>query len=438
MLRGKWELRALLGIGAMASVYLGVHRNGSRVAIKLLHPELTRQPELVRRFLREAYLANKVEHPAIVRVIDDEAGADGPPFLVMELATGTSLAQVLEREGPLAPARVAAIGIALLDGLAAAHAKGIVHRDVKPANVLLEQDGRVRVLDFGVARLREAAAMGGGTREGWVLGTPAFMPPEQALGWHDRVDGTTDVWAVGATLFTLLTGKTVRDDAAHASEALLFAMWKPVPPVAKVRPQVPAALAAVIDRAMLLDPRGRWPSALAMKDALERVIRGAKPASFTSVLPRTDPVAIGAPAPKAPRAPLPLFAGPRVLKREIRPVPVPSRAPLAPSSLSDTAIAQMHRSQIATNVGIALVTAVLALTTLLVLLGREDAKPARAAVPVSVEPAPTVAITPPSLTSAVIVVSASADPPPAPAETPRAKPKSTASRAPTLLERGRF
>lgn len=403
LLDGKWELRRRIGTGAMASVYLGIHRNGSRVAIKILHPLLAHKHELLRRFLREGHLANKVEHPGIVRVLDDGVAPDGAPFLVMELIDGPSLSELLAREGPFDARRAALVGVKILDALAATHGKGIVHRDLKPANVSLCNDGTVKVLDFGIARLRDSMPLPPLTVEGSVMGTPAFMPPEQALGSIDHVDARTDVWAVGATLYMLLTGRSVRDEAADANEALLLAMWKPVSPVAALRPELPRALSAVIDRALLLDRSARWPSALAMKASLEHAMvggramlagcitqRGIAPNPSDGVtctdgpMVRTSPLLRDARAldAGAPRSPLPLFTGPR--PRPVSPLTLPIRF-LRPTSLvainesahpskATPARMAMHRrrSRLATSAGVAMLIAVVGLTGTFVALAFED------------------------------------------------------------------
>lgn len=267
VLRGKWTLERLLGTGGMATVYLGVHRNGSKVAIKVLHPWLATHDDAVRRFLHEGYLGNKVEHPGVVHVIDDDLAPDGAPFLVMELLDGRSLDTILESEGPFEVKRAVETICQVLDVLASAHEKGIIHRDLKPANVFLLRDGSIKVLDFGIARLAETSNPNS-TVGGSILGTPAFMPPEQARGRWDDVDARSDLWAIGATLYMLLTNRGLRDESGTINEALLAAISAPVPPVADMAPELPSAVAAVLDRALAFDKNGRWSSAREMRDAL--------------------------------------------------------------------------------------------------------------------------------------------------------------------------
>ncbi|HEY6459342.1 MAG TPA: protein kinase [Polyangiaceae bacterium] len=287
VLCGKYQLVALLGVGGMASVYAAKHlRNANRVAVKVLHPEIALDAGFRSRFLREGYAANSVEHPGTVRVLDDDRAEDGSVFLVMELLEGETLEARCERFGhALAAPEVVTIGRQLLLVLQAAHAKGIVHRDIKPENVFVTRDGVLKVLDFGVARLREGSPRR--TRSGDVFGTPAFMPPEQALGRTSEVDALSDVWAVGATLFTLLSGRLVHE-AETGQEMLVYAATRPARSLASVAPGAPPALVAVVDRALALRKEDRWPSALAMAQALETVQREALSAARVGPLAPDD------------------------------------------------------------------------------------------------------------------------------------------------------
>src|SRR5689334_13494399 len=156
---GKWQLERVLGVGATSSVFEAVHNNGHRVAIKVLHPELAFNRRVRQRFLREGYLANRVEHPGVVAVIDDGTTSDGIVFLVLELLAGQSLAhRVIQAGGRLEVAEVLGIADDVLEVLDAAHARHIVHRDIKPANIFLTRSGATKVLDFGLARLCDVAA----------------------------------------------------------------------------------------------------------------------------------------------------------------------------------------------------------------------------------------------------------------------------------------
>ncbi len=268
LLRGKWRLDRLLGVGGCAAVYAATHRAGKRVAVKVLHPELAISPDICRRFLREAYAANAVEHPGVVSVLDDETTEEGLAFLVMDLLEGETLdARRKAAGGKLDPSDVLALADQILEVLAAAHAKNIIHRDLKPENLFLTQGGQVRILDFGIARFRESATDTAMTEVGMTMGSPAFMPPEQARGRWDLVDARTDIWAVGATLFTLLSGKLVHGGGTR-NEALIASATKPAPSISTLLPALPPAIAALVDRALAFDKEARWPSALAMQDAV--------------------------------------------------------------------------------------------------------------------------------------------------------------------------
>jgi eukaryotic-like serine/threonine-protein kinase len=180
-LRGKWTLERLLGVGGMAAVYAAVHRIGRRDAIKILHPDVASSREVVERFEQEAHAANRFRHPGAVEVRDHDVTEDGAPFLVMELLEGESLGHRAMRESvPLGDALRYADE--LLDVLAAAHAEGIVHRDVKPDNLFITCEGPLKVLDFGIARMLEGSTRSQRTAAGLAMGTPHYMPPEQVMG----------------------------------------------------------------------------------------------------------------------------------------------------------------------------------------------------------------------------------------------------------------
>lgn len=271
VLRDKWRLDALLGVGGTACVYAATHRNGSRVAIKMLHRHLTALPSFRERFQREGYVANRVDHPGAVRIHDDDVDDDGCVFLVMDLLEGESIDARWKRSGKRLPlAEVLWVADRVLDVLAAAHARGIVHRDVKPQNLFLTTNGGLKILDFGIARLLgsavdEAAAQM--TQTGAMLGTPGFMAPEQARGRSNLVDAQTDVWALGATMFSLLTGEQLHR-AETMNERLLAAMTMPAPAIRDVSPSVPEAVARVIDRALAFEKADRWPDAVSMQQAV--------------------------------------------------------------------------------------------------------------------------------------------------------------------------
>jgi len=270
-LRDKWRLDRLLGVGGMAAVYAATHRNGSRGAIKMLHVELSVEPEIRARFLREGYVANSVGHPGAVRVLDDDVAEDGAVFLVMELLSGETLEGRWERKGKrLGAAEVLRAMDQLLDVLAAAHDRGIVHRDIKPENVFVNHDGTIKLLDFGIARLRGNGPGERPTVSGAALGTPAFMAPEQAMGTSSAIGPASDLWAVGASMFLLLGGRTVHE--ADSSNALLIrAATTRARSLATLAPKLPPPLIELVDRALAFEIPARWASARDMQEAVRDV-----------------------------------------------------------------------------------------------------------------------------------------------------------------------
>ena len=273
---GKWRLEALLGMGGMAAVYRATHTNNLRaVAIKLLHPQLGTSGDLKKRFLREGYIANKVGHPGAVSVLDDGTDEDGSAYLVMELLEGETLRERAEaRGGKLAPRDLLTLVDGLLDVLAAAHAQEIVHRDLKPDNIFITQDGAVKVLDFGVARAMQAAG-DAKTQTGIVMGTPEYMPPEQARGRSEQVDGRSDLFAVGAMMYRLLTGRYVHD-AETNNETLLLAMTEPAPKLGESLREVEPKLAVVVDTALSFEKESRYADAKAMQAAVREALTAVK------------------------------------------------------------------------------------------------------------------------------------------------------------------
>jgi tetrahydromethanopterin S-methyltransferase subunit B len=269
VLQDKWRLEALLGVGGMAAVYAATHRNGKRVAVKMLHQEFSNDEEVRTRFLQEGYAANAIQHDGAVSVLDDDVAADGSAFLVMELLEGETVEQRWERSDQrLALRDLLSIVDPLLEVLGAAHEKSVVHRDIKPENLFVTKAGALKVLDFGIAKVfeqrRERTTS---TRVGTVMGTPAYMAPEQALAHWDEVDGRTDLWAVGATMFTMLSGRHVHD-APTSQEQMILSATTPAPLLASVVPGLPAAVVSIVDRALAFDRTKRWPDAASMREAV--------------------------------------------------------------------------------------------------------------------------------------------------------------------------
>jgi hypothetical protein len=270
-LRGKWRLDRILGVGGMAAVYAGSHRNGAAAAIKILHAEIAAQPDARERFLREAYIANRAGHEGIVAVMDDDVDDDGAPYLVMELLSGETAAARADRSGGRLPVSLALwIANETLGVLEAAHRNGIVHRDIKPENLFLTDAQKVKVLDFGIARLREQASSKK-TRTGLLLGTPGYMAPEQALGRWEQVDARTDIWAVGATIFNLLSGEDVHEGSTD-NVRVIHAATRPARSLARVLPDAAPDLVKLVDKALEFDKKKRFPDARSMRTEIDRIV----------------------------------------------------------------------------------------------------------------------------------------------------------------------
>ncbi len=283
VLSGRYRLDSKLGSGGMSTVYLAIDETLDRpVAIKLLHAEISDQPDQLERFRREARSAARLSHPNLVGVID--AGEDGGrPYIVFEYVRGETLKRRIAEDGGLQVDEAVAYAIEIGRGLAAAHSRKLVHRDVKPQNVLIDPEGRAKVTDFGIARSLEAHGL---TATGRVLGTTDYVSPEQAMG--EDVDERSDVYSLGIVLYEMLTG----DVPFHAETQVGVAMkhvHEPMPDVFERRPDVSAAVAAVVDRATTKDPADRYGSVAQMVEDLEETLeveaaRGGTTGEATTVL----------------------------------------------------------------------------------------------------------------------------------------------------------
>jgi phosphate/phosphite/phosphonate ABC transporter binding protein len=275
MIGGKYRLGRLLGEGGMGAVYAAEHTGlGTRVAVKLLNEVFTTDPSAVQRFRREARAAAAIRHPNVVEVTD--TGTDdetGVPFIVMELLEGESLSSLLRRERVLSPGTAALVVSQILAGLAAAHEKGVIHRDLKPGNILLARtpDGglTVKLLDFGISKFYENAAVDV-TATGAVIGTPRFMAPEQARGESD-LDARVDIYAVGVLFYRMVTGK-LPFAATTQDEVIRLILEGRMTPPRTLRPEIPTELEAVILRAMATDRAERYSDARAFFAELQQAI----------------------------------------------------------------------------------------------------------------------------------------------------------------------
>ncbi|MCC6647268.1 MAG: protein kinase [Polyangiaceae bacterium] len=280
---GKYRIVRALGSGGMGTVYEAENeRIQRRVAVKVLRRELAADATSVARFQQEAVVASRVGSPHIVEVID--AGvAEGAPYMVLELLTGEPLSSRVAREGSLTPDRALPLALQVLDGLAAAHASGVVHRDLKPENIWVCDRGPtpefVKLLDFGVCKV------GGGlenlrmTRTGMAIGTPMYMAPEQARGDKD-VDARVDVYAAGVLLYELLTGRAPFSGAS-VHEVLFDVVLKEPPDLRELVPHLDRGLVLIVQRAMAKRADDRWPSAEALAAALRAWRGGASVAALS-------------------------------------------------------------------------------------------------------------------------------------------------------------
>jgi serine/threonine-protein kinase len=269
ILGGRYRLVELLGQGGMATIFRA-HDNqlGRDVAVKLLRPEYGRDPDFGSRFRQEAQNAASLNHPNIVSVFDYGQDAAGP-FIVMELVEGEDLATIIRRSGALPPRQAARIVAEAARALQAAHTSGIVHRDVKPGNILISRDGRVKVTDFGIARAVAEAQM---TLPGTTLGSVHYFSPEQARG--EQATAASDVFSLGIVLYELLTGRRPWEGDTAAAVAMAR-LAGPVPDPTTVRAGIPPDLAAIDRRALAMEPVDRWSSAATLATALEAFLSGA-------------------------------------------------------------------------------------------------------------------------------------------------------------------
>ncbi|MGA3075812.1 MAG: serine/threonine-protein kinase [Bryobacteraceae bacterium] len=305
MIRGKYRILGKLGQGGMATVYKALHVGFDEVcALKVINLELASDLSFVKRFGQEAALTRKLQHPNAVRVEDIDQADDGRPFMVMEFIEGESLKDVIQHQAPLPVPRACRIAKQVAAALDAAHRLGMIHRDIKPGNILLTRPATgageelAKVLDFGIAKMREAHLAAGAatlTRTGTSIGTPAYMSPEQAMGkTGEGLDGRADLYSLGVVMYEMLTGDLPIKGESEVQ--MLIGQINAAPqPIRTLRPELPEGIDAIVMRCLEKDPARRPASGaalIALIDAFERgVAVGAGPDEMPTVAtPRPAPV----------------------------------------------------------------------------------------------------------------------------------------------------
>ncbi|MGH2693081.1 MAG: Stk1 family PASTA domain-containing Ser/Thr kinase [Actinomycetota bacterium] len=271
VLADRYELEAVLGQGGMARVFKGSDRVLNRtVAVKVLSPQFAGDEQFVARFRREAQAAAALNHPGIVSVYDTGSQGD-VHYIVMEYVEGRTLRDIIRQEGPLLPERATEITEAVAGALAAAHEGGLVHRDIKPGNIMITREGEVKVMDFGIARTTTGDTL---TQTASILGTASYLSPEQAQG--EAVDARSDIYSLGCVLYEMLTARAPFSGDSPVAIAYKHVRENPVPP-SRINTDVTESLEAVAMKCMAKNPVNRYQTADELRQDLERVRRGGAP-----------------------------------------------------------------------------------------------------------------------------------------------------------------
>src|SRR5215204_384665 len=296
----RYEPGDLLGGGGMAEVYLAHDQVlGRDVALKILRGQYANEEGFVERFRREAKNAAALNHPNVVQVYDQGSTGDGTYYIAMEYVPGVTLAERLKREGPLEPGEAAGVAARVAEALAVAHERGIIHRDIKPQNVLLTASGGAKVADFGIARAASAETV---TETSLILGTASYMSPEQVRG--ERVGPQSDLYSLGVVLYEMLTGRLPHEASDPIATAMKH-LERPAPHPRDANPVVPEELDALVVRLLSKDPEERYPGAAELAEDLRRIRDGLPPlASGFGGQTRTNPTVV------APTRPVPRSGGP--------------------------------------------------------------------------------------------------------------------------------
>lgn len=294
LLFDKYEVELCLGVGGMGAVFAARHLQlGQRVAIKLMHPNLAEQSEMVTRFLREGQAAARLRSPHVARVIDFGKSDEGLLYLVLEYLEGCDLEHMLAERGALPLEETIDLLLQAIEAVAEAHSNGIVHRDLKPGNLFVTRDVYgcpcIKVLDFGISKLVDAETELKATAASAVMGTPVYMPPEQMRGAH-AADHRADIWALGTILYECLTGKAAWSGAT-LNEVCVRVATDPTPSVRALLPSTPPDVDAIVERCLRKDPAERYQSVLELGEALAKLLPeiGRPAMSRVYHLVRNDP-----------------------------------------------------------------------------------------------------------------------------------------------------
>jgi serine/threonine-protein kinase len=331
LLQRRYRVAARIASGGMGTVYRGWDERLDRaVAVKVLHPHLAEDAEVRDRFRAEARHAARVRHPNVVAVLDQDEH-DDTPFIVMELVDGPSLREVLNRRSRLEHAELLAFLVEACAGLGAVHDVGLVHRDVKPENLLHDASGHVRVADFGIARALDSTRL---TPAGTMLGSVQYMAPEVVLG--QAATWASDQYSLGIVAFEALTGRTPLPAEVPMAAALRHAR-EHVPPPSSVRPDVTPAVDRVVTTATAKEPGARYASLDALLDALRAAVDGADPRPPTDILPAPSPTrrAVPDPAPEPAASGGDASGGRSWSRRQRRGSDAPHMAPARPAPVPE-------------------------------------------------------------------------------------------------------